>query len=198
FCLCKIYKQPSKSPGNSYLPTDGDAEEMPFVDPFPWFKNNPSVAEENERWEMELKEENQTNAYFNELPDMDQNDSDFWDFDGQHLLTDQQHSLIRCDRINSPVAAQHQQQPQQQWRPQQQTQQQWRPQQQTQQQWRPQQQTQQHWHPQQQTQQQWHQQQQTQQHWHPQQQTQQQWHQQQQTQQQWHQQQQPQHKKQLK
>ncbi|KAI3867416.1 hypothetical protein MKX03_036543 [Papaver bracteatum] len=107
FCLCKIYKQPSKLPGNSYLPNDGDAEEMPFVDPFPWFGNNLSVAEENERWEMELKEENQMNTYFNELPDMDQNDPDFWDFDGQHLLTDQQRSLIRCDWINSPVAAQH-------------------------------------------------------------------------------------------
>ncbi|KAI3953702.1 hypothetical protein MKW98_017526 [Papaver atlanticum] len=64
FCLCKIYKNPSKSPGNSDSPTDGDAQEMQFVDPFPWFGNNLSVEEENERWEMELKEENQTNAYF--------------------------------------------------------------------------------------------------------------------------------------
>ncbi|RZC61006.1 hypothetical protein C5167_022783, partial [Papaver somniferum] len=131
FCLCKIYKKPSKLPGNSDSPTDGDAREMEFVDPFPWFANNLSVEEENECWEMELKEENQTNAYFNELPDMDQNDPDFWDFDGQHLLTDEQLSLIRCDRINSPVAAQHQQQPQQQWHPQQQRQQQWRQQQPT-------------------------------------------------------------------
>ncbi|KAI3889454.1 hypothetical protein MKW92_032380, partial [Papaver armeniacum] len=165
FCLCRIYKKPSKSPGNSDSPTDGDAQEMEFVDPFPWFGNNLSVEEENEHWEMELKEENQTNAYFNELPDMNQNDPDFWDFDGQHLLTDEQLSLIRCDRINSPVAAQHQltqqqwhqqqQQTQQQWHQQQQTQQQWRPQQQLQQQWLQQQQPQQQWRPQQQPQQQW-------------------------------------------
>ncbi|XP_026379301.1 NAC domain-containing protein 74-like [Papaver somniferum] len=190
FCLCKIYKNHRKSPGNSDSLTDGDDthpsaeanisstlradrysgsslpqhisnnasnldgsrkrrlnsslpppnhnyhvqtyQEMPFVNPFPWFGNNLTVAEENALFEMELREENQTNTYFNELPDMDQNDPDFWDFDGQHLLTDQQCSLIRCDRINAPVAAHHQQQPQEQWHLQQQTQQQWRPQQQTQ------------------------------------------------------------------
>ncbi|KAI3873172.1 hypothetical protein MKX03_002418, partial [Papaver bracteatum] len=114
FVLCKIYLKPPKTTGNSgpdnevHTPADSDDNndddnEEEFVDPFPYFGTGLSPEEENELFERELNEENQTNEYFNNLPDTDPSQPDFYDFDGQEILTDEQLSFISCNRTHCPV-----------------------------------------------------------------------------------------------
>ncbi|XP_026435786.1 NAC domain-containing protein 83-like [Papaver somniferum] len=109
FSLCKIYLKPPKTTGNSgpdnegYTPADSDDNEEEFVDPFPYLGTSLSPEEENELFQRELIEENQTNEYFNNLPDTDPNQPDFYDFDGQEILTDEQLSFISCNRTHCAV-----------------------------------------------------------------------------------------------
>ncbi|XP_026444148.1 NAC domain-containing protein 72-like [Papaver somniferum] len=107
FALCKIYLNPPRTTGNSepvYTPANSDDNsEEEFVDPFPYFGTGLSPSEENELFERELIEENQTNEYFNNLPDTDPTHPDFYDFDGQEILTDEQLPFMSCNRTHCPV-----------------------------------------------------------------------------------------------